>query len=191
MQADLAAKDDDMWYVITNRPMKIMKDNTAVALTDGAPHRIEKPCDERTTEDKRKSILNNIAKHILYKTLEKNTFNKIKMSKSVKKIWEKLVQCEGNKPNKENKLSIVVQKFVNIKMKVVKSMNKFYERVSSIVNELNVLEKVYSNKEVSLNVMSGFPKEWDVKTMAILESKHLNKVELHDLFADLKVYGML
>ena len=76
MQAHLAAQDDDMWYVITDGPMKILKTNTAVAITEGAPQRIEKPRDEWTTEDKRKANLDNVAKDILYKTLDKVTFSK-------------------------------------------------------------------------------------------------------------------
>ncbi|KZT75427.1 hypothetical protein F511_47549 [Dorcoceras hygrometricum] len=36
--------------------------------------------------------------------------------------------------------------------------------------------------------MRALPKEWDVKTMAMRESKDLNKMELHDLFANLKAY---
>ena len=71
MQAHLAAQDDDMWYVITDgpmkilRPMKILKTNTALFITEGAPQRIEKPREEWTTEDKRKSNLDNVAKDIL------------------------------------------------------------------------------------------------------------------------------
>ncbi|XP_073041927.1 uncharacterized protein [Primulina eburnea] len=111
------------------------------------------------------------------------------MCKTAKEIWEKLIQlCEDNEQTKENKLSVAVQKFDNIKMKTGESMNGYDERVSSIINELNSLGKVYSNKEVVLKVVRGFPKEWDVKTMTMRESKDLNKVKLHDLFADLKAY---
>ncbi|XP_073311023.1 uncharacterized protein [Primulina huaijiensis] len=63
--------------------MKIMKANTAIALTDGAPHHIEKPHEEWTAEDKIKANLDNVAKDILYKTLDKNTFSKIKMSSNI------------------------------------------------------------------------------------------------------------
>ncbi|XP_073314763.1 uncharacterized protein [Primulina huaijiensis] len=160
MQAHLVTQDDDMCYVITDEPIKIMKANTSVALTDGAPHRIEKPHDEWTTEDKRKANLDNVANDILYKTLDKNTFNKIKMYKSVKKIWEKLIRlCEGNVQTKKNKLPVAMQKFDNIKMKAVESMNEFDEWVSSIINELNALGKVYLNNEVALKVMRGISKE--------------------------------
>ncbi|XP_075515730.1 uncharacterized protein LOC142550540 [Primulina tabacum] len=119
MQTHLAAQDDDVWYVITDGPMKILKANTDVPITYGAPHHIEKPQDEWTAEDKRKDNLDDVAKYILYKTLDKDTFSKIKMRKNAKEIWEKLIQlCEGNEQAKENKLSVAVQKFDNIKMKI-------------------------------------------------------------------------
>ncbi|XP_073275435.1 uncharacterized protein [Primulina huaijiensis] len=111
------------------------------------------------------------------------------MCKTAKKIWEKLIQlCERNEQTKENKLSVAVKKFDNIKMKTGESMHEYDERVSCIINELNALGNVYSNKEVVLKFVRGLPKEWDVKTMAMRELKDLSKVELHDLFADLKAY---
>ncbi|XP_075504548.1 uncharacterized protein LOC142541986 [Primulina tabacum] len=126
MHAHLAAQDDDMWYVITDGPMRLVKANTVGSLTDGSPHRIDKPREEFST----------------------------------KEIWDKLIQlCEGNEQTKENKLSVAVKKFDNIKMKTGDSMNEYDERVSGIINELNALEKVYSNKEVALEVVRGLPKE--------------------------------
>ncbi|XP_073061886.1 uncharacterized protein [Primulina eburnea] len=80
MQTHLAAQDDDMCYVIIEGPMKILKENTAVAITDGVPHHIENPREEWTNEDKRKANLDNVAKDILHKTLDKVTFSKIKMT---------------------------------------------------------------------------------------------------------------
>ncbi|XP_075499291.1 uncharacterized protein LOC142537682 [Primulina tabacum] len=137
-----------------------MKANIVVDIIDRTPHRIEKTHDEWTTEDKRKVNLDNISKDILYKTLGKNTFSKIKMCKFAQEFWEMLIQlCKENEQTKENKLSVDVQKFDNIKMKVGESMNEFDERVSSIVNELNALEKVYSNKKVTLKVMRGLCKK--------------------------------
>ncbi|XP_073063979.1 uncharacterized protein [Primulina eburnea] len=153
-----------MWYVINDGPIKILKANNVIAITDGAPYCIEKPREELTTEDKRNDNLDNVTKDILYKTLDKITFSKIKMCRKTKEIWEKLIQlCEGNDQTKENKLSIAVQKFDNIKMKIVESMNEYDERVSRIINELNALGKVYSNKEVALKVVRGLLKEWHVK----------------------------
>ncbi|XP_073121964.1 uncharacterized protein [Henckelia pumila] len=165
---------------------KNLEANTAVAVTEVVPQIVEKPRSEWTTEDKKKVNLYNVAKGILYKTLDKNTFSKIKIFKIGKKIWEKLIQlCERNEQTKENKLSVATQKFENIIMKPGESMSEFDERVNNIIIELNALDKTYPNQELILKVIRGLPKEWDVKTMTVRESKYLNKHELHDLFADL------
>ncbi|XP_073136842.1 uncharacterized protein [Henckelia pumila] len=164
MQAHLSALDDDIWFVITDGPLEITKVNTAIALSGGGPQYIEKPRIEWTAEDKKKANLDNVAKDILYKTLDKNTFSKIKTCKTGKEIWEKLIQlCEGNEQTKENKLSVATQKFDNIKMRPGESMSEFGERVSSIVIELNGLGKTYPNREVILKVIRGLPKEWDTR----------------------------
>ncbi|XP_073016746.1 uncharacterized protein [Primulina eburnea] len=189
MQAHLAAHDDDMWFVITDGPMKIMKANTAVGVTEGAPQMIEKHRSEWTAEDKKKANLDNVAKDILYKTLDKNMFAKIKTCTTAKEIWEKLTQlCEGNDQTKENKLTVAIQKFDNAKMKPGETLAEFDERFSSIIIELTSLGKEYSNREIALKVTRALPREWDVKTIAMRESKDLNKLELRDLFADLKAY---
>ncbi|XP_073131449.1 uncharacterized protein [Henckelia pumila] len=67
-------------------------------------------------------------------------------------------------------------------------MNEFDKRFSSIMIEINALGKSYSNREVALKVMRALPREWDVNTVAMRESKDLNKIELHDLFVDIKAY---
>ncbi|KZV19673.1 hypothetical protein F511_35479 [Dorcoceras hygrometricum] len=69
-----------------------------------------------------------------------------------------------------------------------KAKHDFDERFSSVVIELTRLGKEYSNRDLALKVMRALPKEWDVKTMTMRESKDLNKLELHDLFANLKAY---
>ncbi|KZV38163.1 hypothetical protein F511_40979 [Dorcoceras hygrometricum] len=116
-------------------------------------------------------------------------FSKIKTCATAKEIWEKLVQiCEGSDETKENKLTVAQQKYEAIKMKDGETMTEFDERFSAIIIELNSLGKEYSNRKLVLKVMRALPREWDVKIMAMRESKDLNKMELHDLFANLKAY---
>ncbi|KZV57775.1 hypothetical protein F511_13320 [Dorcoceras hygrometricum] len=116
-------------------------------------------------------------------------FSKIKTCATAKDIWEKLVQiCEGSDETKENKLTVAQQKYEAIKMKDGETMADFDERFCAIIIELNSLGKEYSNRELVLKMMRALPREWDVKTMAMRESKDLNKMELHDLFANLKAY---
>ncbi|KZV20922.1 hypothetical protein F511_08836 [Dorcoceras hygrometricum] len=116
-------------------------------------------------------------------------FSEIKTCTTAKEIWEKLTQiCEGNDETKENKLTVAQQKYESIKMREGETMPEFDERFSAVVIELTSLGKEYSNRELALKVMRALPREWDVKTMAMRESKDLNKLELYDLFANLKAY---
>ncbi|XP_073049507.1 uncharacterized protein [Primulina eburnea] len=142
MQAHLVAQDDAMWFVITDGPLKILKPNTTIDVTEGALQMVEKHRSEWTSEDKKKSNLDNVAKDILYKRLDKNTFSKIQMCCTGKKISEKLIHiCEGNEQTKENKFSVAMQKFENLKMKTGETLSEFYEHFSSLVNELAALGK--------------------------------------------------
>ncbi|KZV24802.1 hypothetical protein F511_21012 [Dorcoceras hygrometricum] len=166
-----------------------MKGNTAIAISAGAPEWVEKRRYEHTTEEKKKLNLDNVARDILYKTLDKNMFSKIKTCATAKEIWEKLIQiCEGNDETKENKLTVAQQKYESMKMRDGETMEEFDEHFSAVVIELTSLGKEYNNRELALKVMPTLPRECDVKTMAMRESKDLNKLELHDLFANLKAY---
>ncbi|XP_047331237.1 uncharacterized protein LOC124934776 [Impatiens glandulifera] len=160
MHAHLAAQDDDMWYVITNGPMKILKVSTTTTTTEGAPVMKEKPKHEWTAEDKRKVNLDNVAKDIIYNTFDKNMFSKIKSCSTAKEIWEKLTQlCEGNNQTKENKLMVATHKFDNIKMRPRETMTEFDERFSSIAIEISTLGKTYINREIFIKVMRALPRE--------------------------------
>ncbi|XP_073031333.1 uncharacterized protein [Primulina eburnea] len=149
-----------MWYVITEGPMKILKANTTVAITDGAPHCIEKSREEWTTEDKRKPTLTMWLRTSYSKRWINSLSAKSKCVKLLTRYGRKLIHlCEGNEQTQENKLSVAVQNFDNIKMKVGESIHEYDERISGIINEVNALGKVYSNKEITVKVVRSFPKE--------------------------------
>ncbi|KZV27298.1 hypothetical protein F511_28455 [Dorcoceras hygrometricum] len=104
-------------------------------------------------------------------------FSNIKTCATAKEIWEKLTQiCEGNDETKENKLTVSQQKYESIKMREGETMAEFDERFSAIVIELTSLGKEYSNRELALKVMITLPRECDVNTMAMRESKYLTNL---------------
>ena len=188
MKSHLGALDDDMWHVITNGPIKIMKAGTSTDA-EGGSQLVEKPRSEWTTEDKRKNNLDNIAIDSMHKTLDDNMMSKVITCKNAKEVWDKLAKLyEGNEQTKENKLMAANQKYETIRMKPGETMAEFDERFSSIVVELITLGKELGNKELASKVLRTLPKEWDIKAVAMREAKDLNNLELHDLFTDLKAY---
>ncbi|KZV57132.1 hypothetical protein F511_42014 [Dorcoceras hygrometricum] len=86
--SDIAAKEDHMLQLLSAL-VEVARISLGARLSD-------RNIFEYTTEDKKKANLVNVARDILYKTLDKNMFNKIKICATTKEIWEKLTQiCEG------------------------------------------------------------------------------------------------
>ncbi|KZV30641.1 hypothetical protein F511_11158 [Dorcoceras hygrometricum] len=106
-----------------------------MTITAGAPQWIEKTRIEYTPVD-------NVANDILYKTLDKNMFSKIKTCATAKEIWEKLTQiCEGIDETKEKILTVAQQKYESIKMREGETMAEFDEIFSAVVIELTSMGK--------------------------------------------------
>ncbi|KAL8542500.1 hypothetical protein ACS0TY_003386 [Phlomoides rotata] len=189
MQAHLSAMNDEMWSIIEDGPIVIEKPNTSNDLTTKTVQVIPKPKKEWTDEDKRRANLDNVAKNTIYHTLDKIVFNKIKQCKTTKEIWEQLeMMCEGTNQIKENKLMIVVQKFENFKKKTGESLAKFDSRFTEILNEMESLGKDYSQREKNLKVLRALPTEWDMKVVAMRESKDLSNITIFELFSNLKAF---
>ncbi|KZV26402.1 hypothetical protein F511_38182 [Dorcoceras hygrometricum] len=74
MQGHLAAQDDDIFFFITDGPVKIMRPNTVVAISAGAAQWLKKTRMQWTSEDKKKANMDNVAKDTLYKMLDNNMF---------------------------------------------------------------------------------------------------------------------
>lgn len=75
--------------------MKIIKANIFFEIKYGDSRMIEKPRIEWIVEDNRKVNLDNAAKYILYKIVDRNIFSKIKTYSTAKEILKKLTQlCE-------------------------------------------------------------------------------------------------
>ena len=172
MKIFLAAQDDDLWDVITDSPIRSLKDKC-----------------EWSVEEKRMAKIDNMAINILYKSLDKSMFSKIKFCTSAKEIWERLIQlCEGSEQNKENMKMAATQKLDSIRMYSYETLDEFDERFTSTVIELSSLGKTYTNREIIIKAMRALSKEWDIKIVAMREAKDLNKMELHEFFFEMKAF---
>ncbi|MDQ9783032.1 hypothetical protein, partial [Serratia marcescens] len=110
------------------------------------PLEITKPRGDWNAEDKKKNNLDRIGRDILFRSLGKNMFQKVKTCKTAKEVWEKLVLFnEGNEQTKENKLLVASQKYEQIKLLPGETINEFDQRFTSVLNELINLGKTFDN----------------------------------------------
>ncbi|XP_047322865.1 uncharacterized protein LOC124926640 [Impatiens glandulifera] len=141
-----------------------MDDEMMFILSDG-PIKIEKERCEWTTDDKRRDNLDNHCRSHIFKSLDRNTFGKVRECRTAKEAWETVIQLhEGNERTKENKILVATQKFENIKMRLGETMKEFSDRFTSVVNELSTLGKKYDNKETIIKALRSLSSIWDIKT---------------------------
>ncbi|XP_047314555.1 uncharacterized protein LOC124918450 [Impatiens glandulifera] len=143
-------------------------DDEMVTILNEGPIKIEKEKGEWTAEDMRRNNIDNHCRRHIFKSLDRNTFGKVRDCTTTKEAWE--------------------MKFENIKMKPGETMNEFSDRFTNVVNELSTLEKKYNNKEIIVKALRSLPSTWDIKTMVMRESNSLGQMKLHDVFEDLNAY---
>ncbi|XP_031108676.1 uncharacterized protein LOC116013166 [Ipomoea triloba] len=136
MHAYLSAIHDQMWDVIIDGPIIIMMTNPNRAAEEvGTSELIVKPKSFFVAEERTRSNLDNIARGILYKTLDETLFPRVRKCKMAKEIWETLMLiCEGDEQEKENKLTIAIKKFEDFKMGAIESITEMETRFIKLLS---------------------------------------------------------
>ncbi|XP_047309638.1 uncharacterized protein LOC124913059 [Impatiens glandulifera] len=150
-----------------------MDDEMSTILKEG-PIKIEKEKGAWTAGDRRRNKLDNHCKRHIFKSLDINTFVKVRDFQNAKKALETIIQLhEGNEKTKENKILVATQKYENIIIKPRENMKEFSDRFTSVVNEFYTLGKRYDNKEIIVKALRSLSSAWDIKTMVMRESNNL------------------
>ncbi|XP_031124385.1 uncharacterized protein LOC116027100 [Ipomoea triloba] len=191
MQAHLSAMQDEMWDVITDGPIQILQVNPNRVATDPtSPAMIPKEKSLLTTEERTRVNLDNIAKDILYKALDESLFPRVRKCKTAKDIWDVLMLIgDGDEQEKENKLTIAMKKFEDFKLNPKESITEMEARFIKLLMEINDLdENKLSQKEISLKILRGLPKSWEMKVVAMRDHRDLKTTSTTQIFSDLKAY---
>ncbi|XP_047323613.1 uncharacterized protein LOC124927264 [Impatiens glandulifera] len=90
------------WKIQMYLHLITMDDEIMTILKEG-PIKIEKEKSEWTAKDRRRNNLDNHCMRHIFKSLDRNTFGKVRECKTGKEVWEKLIQLfEGSEQIKEN-----------------------------------------------------------------------------------------
>ncbi|XP_031090845.1 uncharacterized protein LOC115995834 [Ipomoea triloba] len=182
---------DEMWDVITDGPIQILQVNPNRVATDPtSPEMIPKEKSLLTTEERTRVNLDNIAKDILYKALDESLFPRVRKCKNAKDIWDVLMLIgDGDEQEKENKLTIAMKKFEDFKLNPKESITEMEARFIKLLMEINDLdENKLTQKEISLKILRGLPKSWEMKVVAMRDHRDLKTTSTTQIFSDLKAY---
>ena len=141
MYTFLQSMDYEQWRVTRLGPYEVTKfDDNGV--------RVSKTMSEYDEHDMRKLQINAKALTSLHCALTMDEYNKISSCKSAKEIWDKLeVAHEGTSQVKDDNINMLVHDYELFKMEPNESFTSMYNRFSIITNTLDLLGKVYTNKD--------------------------------------------
>ena len=116
-------------------------------------------------------------------------FNRIFTCKTVKEIWDKLkVTHERTSQVKESKIALLSNQYEIFKMQANESVTSWFDRYTTIVNQLNQLGRVIPEDEMVKRLLRSLPKSWRSTVVAIREAKDLNKISLDEICGSFLTY---
>ena len=148
--------DYKMWDVVLDSPyvpMKTRIENEALE---------QKFRSEWTKIEVKKVQVNFKAINTLHCALNPTEFNRISTCKIAKEIWDKLkVTHKGTSQVKESKITLISNQYEMFKMQSNESITSWFDRYTTIVNQLNQLGKVIPKDEIVKRLLRSFFKTWD------------------------------
>lgn len=188
MQVYMNAVDDEIFEIVQNGPYIPFKRITK----ENEPDIIDiNPKEKWSESEKRKVNLDKRAKSILYSSLDDNVFESVVNCYNAKAMSKFSSHASWRTEEvKENKQSILVQKYEMFLHISGEDVSATYERLNILANQLKTFGKTYSNKDLCMKLMRARPGKWDAKTTAIRESKNLSTMTIQMLYWDLLTYEL-
>ncbi|XP_019184984.1 PREDICTED: uncharacterized protein LOC109179964 [Ipomoea nil] len=190
MQAHLLAIHDEMWDVIEDGPIVVMMVNTQAAAEGEDPEvMIPKPKSQLTSDEKTRANLDNVARDILYKSLDDSLFPRVRKCKTAKETWNILMNLgEGDEQEKDNKLTVAMKKFEDFKMLPAETIPDMEFRFTKLMGEISDLGKEPTEKEKNLKILRGLPKSWEMKVAVMRDHQDMKTISSMKIFSDLKAH---
>ena len=144
---------------------------------------------EWTNGELKKIQINFKAIDTLHCALNPMEFNRISTCKTSKEIQDKLkVTYEETIQVKESKIALFSNQYEMFKMQANGSITQWFDRYTTIINQLNKLGKIISKDELVNRLLRSLSKTWRSTVMAIKKVKNLNKISLDEICGFLLTY---
>ncbi|VFQ92078.1 unnamed protein product [Cuscuta campestris] len=150
---------------------------------------IPKDEDEYDESDFKKAQLNATAINFLYCAVNANDYQKISRCQTANQMWNKLmITYEGTPQVRESKIDLLTHEYELFAMKENELVEDMFERFSNIVNDLDMLGKTLTDKELVRKILRSLTKEWESKVNSIYEGRDYNVITYDGLRGNLITY---
>ncbi|VFQ62997.1 unnamed protein product [Cuscuta campestris] len=164
MRIFIQFNDYKLWLIVKNGCGILMKEVDGVYLP--------KTKEEFDENDFKKMELNAMAINIIYCGVNVDDYRKISQCETAMQMWEKLeVTFEGTTQVREAKIDQLTHEYELFSMKENEKVEEMFERFSNIINPLNLLGKVYTDRELVRKVLRSLSPKWRSKVDAIEEGR--------------------
>ncbi|VFQ86435.1 unnamed protein product [Cuscuta campestris] len=138
---------------------------------------IPKDEDEYDEADLKKAQLNATAINFLYCAVNANDYQKISRCQTANQMWNKLmITYEGTPQVRESKIDLLTDEYELFAMKENELVEDMFGRFSNIVNDLDMLGKTLTDKELVRKILRSLTKEWESKVNSIYEGRDYNVI---------------
>ncbi|VFQ72024.1 unnamed protein product [Cuscuta campestris] len=138
---------------------------------------IPKDEDEYDEADFKKAQLNATAINFLYCAVNANDYQKISRCQTANEMWNKLmITYEGTPQVRESKIDLLTHEYELFAMKENELVEDMFRRFSNIVNDLDMLGKTLTDKELVRKILRSLTKEWESKVNSIYEGRDYNVI---------------
>ncbi|VFQ70866.1 unnamed protein product [Cuscuta campestris] len=181
MRIFIQSNDFDSWMVIKHG------NTTPANIVDGI--RVPKLESEYDDQDKKNVMQNAKAINYLYCAVNPDDYRKISRCKSANEMWTKLeVTYEGTSQVKDAKVDILLHGYELFSMKENESIDSYFERFSTIINNLDTLGKYYTDHELVRKILRCMNPEWKSEVNAITEGRDYTVLTYDTLRGKLLTY---
>ncbi|VFQ80995.1 unnamed protein product [Cuscuta campestris] len=150
---------------------------------------IPKNEDEYDEADFKKAQLNATAINFLYCAVNANDYQKISRCQTPNQMWKKLmITYEGTPQVRESKIDLLTHEYELFAMKENELVEDMFGRFSNIINDLDMLGRTFTDKELVRKILRSLTKEWESKVNSIYEGRDYNVITYDSLRGNLITY---
>ena len=147
------------------------------------------PVAQWTDAQKEVASFNSKAMNAIFNTVSIEEFKRISNVEIEHIAWNILqTMHEGTKAVKINKLQQLTFMFESIRMADDETFDEFYAKLNDIVNSSFNLSEVYEEPKIVRKILRSLTEDFRPKVTAIIESKDLDTILVHELVGSLQTY---
>ena len=183
MTSFIQSTEPECWVRILNGPV------LPTTIVDGVS--ILKEEKDYSEVDWKANRFNAKALSLMQCALGPSEFHKVSACPSAKHMWDQLrTTYEGTSLVKESKIGVLTREYELFFMKEGEDIKTFNSRLSSIVNPLRNLGKVFTDEDLVKKVLRSLTRRWEGKMISLSDCKDLTTYKFDDLIGNLLTHEM-